>query len=327
MVTKYDLIADNIAHKIIMLDKFLINKHNSLVNYLNYNYNIDLLKFENDVSDTINNIYLFINNIPGVSTIKSIESYLNYSANEKVYVVANLNNNQNFFEQTYINIVIIYMFIIFILLFIDLLRPVYRDYRTIVIYAKLNIEIENNISNFLDLKRAVILFIFFFTILISGSLNYNGYTSYVNSFFIIFFLNFCTLCGYLYMYNINIYVFIKGLFTTSKLNFNFMLDNITLSIFVSRLFLQLIRFIICTIVVCIFHENAKLCFSLLVDFLLYQIKSNHSSLIIDTTKILLEFLDLIINFTAQYSIYIVSVLWLIPFLFTFIKKFLKISNK
>lgn len=327
MVTKYDLIADRVSDRIIMLDKFLISKHTDLNTYLNCNYNIDLLKFENDVSDIINNIYCFINNIPGVSTIKSVESYLNYSVPKKMYVVADINDNVNFFGQLYINIVLAYMFIIFILLFVDLLRPKYRDYRLILVYAKINLEIENNISNFLDVKRAVILFIFFFTLLISGSLNYYGYTSYINSFGIIFFLNFCTLCGYLYIHNINVYVFIKGLFSTAKLNFNFMLDNITLSIFVSRLFLQLIRFVICTIVVFIFHENAELCLSLLVDFCLYQIKNNHSDFLVDITKILIEFSDLIINFTAQYSIYIASVLWLIPFLFTFIKKFLKISNK
>ena len=43
-------------------------------------------------------------------------------------------------------------------------------------------------------------------------------------------------------------------------------------------------------------------------------------------KTIIEYLDMLINFCTQYSLYIIVVMWLLPFLFSFVKKFLKIKN-
>lgn len=326
MVQWAQKVCDDLWDLIVYADKFFVRNYNNLDLFLSNNYNFSLKLFANDIEVSINSFYSFLNKIPGVSQVKELEDFLNHTGSYHKPRNYNFSYYDFMLTDIVMNLALLYIIIFSLLFFINLVFFITKVDRELFFLTKIIVEKENNLSNFLDVKRLIILFIFLLNIIISLSFVHFGFKSFY-IFSVIVFLNIITLSGYLYTYNINIYVFIKGLFAKLKVNFNFIIDNITLSIFISRLLLQFIRLLICSAIFFLFHEMSIGLLQILVDHYVYITLNNNGSVLGFVIKTIIEYLDMTINFTTQYSIYIVSVMWLIPFLFTFIKKFLKINNR
>ncbi len=291
--------------------------------FLESQYGFSLNKFSNDLNTLINDFYTFVYNIPGVSTIKDFEDYLNctgkYSRSvDVVYSDFHYALGDALVVFGFLCVVFTLVIVCFLAIdkFLDTEKKVFFLFKAIS-------ESENNLSNLIDIKRLSLLFVVILELMLAFFLQ--GYifldTFYVFSIFLT--LNVLSILGYFYFYNINIYVYVKGLLSKLSLALNTIGDNITLSIFISRLVLQFSRLFVCFFIFFLFQEMSSLIMCELLDYYFYLTLNGNSHTAQKAVNFLIEYLDMIMNFSSQYSIYIVSVMWLIPFLFTFIKKVYK----
>lgn len=201
-----------------------------------------------------------------------------------------------------------------------------KKIKFIYYYLKCQNEVENNLSNYCDINRLSVLFIFFFNIFITSVISeyFLIYNLYLFYFFLS--LNVAEIIVYLFTFNINLFVFIKGTLDDINIFFVEIFDSVSLLTFTSRLLLQFLRLVICIIVFFNMHILGHELVLLINDYYLNDTSVEPSSYSFVFFKTIVEYLDMIMNFCTQYSIFIIVVMWLLPFLFSFIKKFLKIKN-
>lgn len=290
-------------------------------------FNFSLFQFVLDIENLVSAYLELYNSLYIVKAIKYLDYQINYqlpnsSITIDISYLIEYNGVNLFLNSLFVLLVFSWsFFMIFNLLYVSI-STVF-----IFIFNKLKNEIENNLSNYLDLKRLVTLLVIFLSVVLSIFFKLKFALS---TFFCITFIisiNVVTLFSYIYIFNINLFIFIKGLSNNYKVFFTSLIDNITLVTFVSRLFLQFLRLIICSVIFYSFHELTIFVLHVLEEYFFFFNFVGNFDFILAILKVLIEYLDMLINFNTQYSIYIISVMWLIPFLFTFIKKFLKVKNK
>lgn len=201
-----------------------------------------------------------------------------------------------------------------------------KNIKFIYYYYKCKNESENNLSNYCDLNRLVILFLLFLNIIITGVVSKYYFNTNIYVFLFFLSLNVAEVVIYLLKFNINLFVFIKGTLDEINIFFVEIFDSISLLTFTSRLLLQFLRLIICTMVFFSMHMLGYELTILLDDYYIYESILHPQTYSTVFAKTIIEYLDMIMNFCTQYSIFIIVVMWLLPFLFSFIKKFLKIKN-
>ena len=279
--------------------------------------------------------FFFIKNV----TLSKSQSYYNYlsvnSISSNSHTNVNFNNINSILFTSNVNLIkfsvmfdLVVNFAI-IILFLYTFFSIFNAYYESVFSFSLKIknEIVNNDSNIVDFKDAMflsILFFFNFVLLY----NYINNKFIIDFFFISFlYLNIMSLLSYFLLYDINIFVFIQGLFLRINILFYLFKDSLTLFAFCVRLLLQFVRLIFCFLIVFIFQNLVEHFNSILKLVYYYNKSDSNVSEFTFFLKLVIEFLDSIINFVIQMTNYVVFSLWLIPYLFTFIKKKLKTNNK
>lgn len=196
-------------------------------------------------------------------------------------------------------------------------------------YFQISNEVENSIANFKDILIFSVFSLCMLYFVIDTVFFVNATFSNVECLILVLILNLITIWCYIIVFNIHIYTFIKGLYGSIKL-IVLSLDMTHVIIFLSRLMLQYVRLLICSAIFWVFQELFDMFYHSV-----YYMQSNITmlvsfdnktmfSLVSSLFRAILEFLDITINFLTQFSTYIIFIMWLIPYLFTFIKKKLKI---
>lgn len=211
-------------------------------------------------------------------------------------------------------------------LYITVIASVIRYVRYVYFMLKLRNEINNNLSNYCDINRLVILFLFFFNFSLSLYTAKHFLYNNFNFFSMFLALNIVEIISYLYLFNVNIFVFIKGTLDEINLFFVELFDSISLVTFIARLLLQFLRLIICIVVFFNMHMLGNELLDVLNNYYIGDNNIEPQDYLSFFLKTIIEYLDMLINFCTQYSLYIIVVMWLLPFLFSFVKKFLKIKN-
>lgn len=198
------------------------------------------------------------------------------------------------------------LFLFFI--YVALISPVVRYFRYVYFYLKLRNEINNNLSNYCDIDRLAILFLFVFNF--SLSLFVTKYFLYNNfvTFFLFLALNIIEIIHYLYVFNVNIFVFIKGTLDEINLFFVELFDSISLVTFIARLLLQFLRLIICIVIFFNMHMLGNELLDVLNNYYIGDsiVESLDASTIF--LKTIIEYLDMLMNFCSQYALYIIVVM-------------------
>lgn len=319
-------VADRFADMIFFLDGVFVTTFFKLEEVCVDSFGISLVSMYSSINKSYNSLFDFLNSFAIVKFIKAVEDYANYEACNKIDISFLFNSKLMIISREIAGFLVVsYIIILSLLLFFAITKKDLENFQ--FYYSKFLNEIDNNLSNFKDVRNSAITFVFIinFFILMFSYLKY-GPTVLVFFFFMLA-LNVKTIVVYLYFYNINLYVYIKGLLNKMKIFFNFIIDNITLSIFISRLMLQFIRLLICSAIFFLWHEMSITILDTITDYSNYLTLNKIYGFNLTAARFVIEYLDMIINFSSQYSIYIISVMWLIPFLFTFVKKVYKIKNK
>ena len=114
-----------------------------------------------------------------------------------------------------------------------------------------------------------------------------------------------SLFSYFWLYDINIFIFIQGLFLKINITYQLFKDSLTLFAFCVRLLLQFVRLLFCLVIVFIF-QNLVDHFNDVLKLIYYNNRCNSSiSDLMFFLKVIIEFLDSIINFVIQMTNYIV----------------------
>ena len=223
--------------------------------------------------------------------------------------------NLNVIYCTYIklyHVIILYL----ILLFLLTLNFFYSNLVINTFLLLINIiknELENNLSNFFDISNIVIIFICLLLSFVVNSYISDGLFKYLTSFALSLFLNIVTLFVYLFCFSVNSFIYIKGVYSKFKI-FIFLIDSITITIFITRLFLQLLRLLICISIFYLIHEMSYLIFESISNFdLLYSYNTQNILnkilfFIIILIKTIFEYFDMLINLSTQFAIYIISIM-------------------
>lgn len=304
------------------LYKFFVN----LDFFTNIYFNISIINIYNIVSTNLLNIYNIIDNSWIYGYVKYIDSYVSVDTSKADF------SNNILITHFKLHLAIIYFsylyFILLILLIINyIITQVYVNVISYIINFFSN-ESENNLSNYFDIKNIMILFICFLMIFVLNVYISDSLFKYLTSIYFSFFLNIITLLIYLSNFSVNSFVYIKGLYSKFKSSI-FFIDSISINIFATRLILQLLRLLICISIFYLLNEMSYFLLnifseldrsnSLSFDFFSDNIKTSIGSSI----KTIIEYLDMFINSSTQFSIYIISIMWLIPYLFSFVKKIIK----
>lgn len=239
------LVTDRLAEMIFYLDGVYCRAFYKLDAVMVDNYGMSLLSICDDLKQAYNSVFAFVNSFEVVKLIKAFEDYVNGDAN-RIYDNDALLNSKVMIALRELHLFLLYVYCLsLILLFLYAKITKWADAFQFYFSKFLN-EIDNNLSNFKDVRNLALTFIFIlnFFFFMFSYFKY-GLTVTIFFFFMIA-LNVKTVVVYLYFYNLNVYVYIKGLLSKVKVMFNFIIDNITLSIFVSRLVLQFIRLLICS---------------------------------------------------------------------------------
>ena len=236
----------------------------------------------------------------------------NLLINNNFYSI-NFNNLNSMLFITEVNSIKFGFFLDLILNFLIIILFLYLFFNFFNIYfesvfsftLKIKNEIINNDSNLLDFKDSIFLS---FTLFFNFILLYN----YINSKFIIdiffisfLYLNLMSLFSYFWLYDINIFIFIQGLFLKINITYSLFKDSLTLFAFCVRLLLQFVRLLFCLVIVFIF-QNLVDHFNDVLKLIYYNNRCNSSiSDLMFFLKVIIEFLDSIINFVIQMTNYLV----------------------
>lgn len=300
---------------------------NKLDLYTVNNFDFSILNLTNSIEELYVSYLNFFNNFSIIKCVKYVDYQLNSCWTGFYDFDINLVNN-NFLDLTFLFISINgVLIIIIILLLLSSILKINLTNSFYFLVSKVKNEIENNLSNYLDVFRLCVLTLFLINFFLSLYLYYSFSLVVLFSFLSVLTINVITIVFYMSIFNINIFVFIKGLLNSYKVLISSVIDNITLVTFCSRLLLQFLRLVICSVIFFNFHELSLTILNVLCDYYHFNKTDFNKTFFVETVRVVIEYLDMLVNFNVQYSIYIVSVMWLIPFLFTFIKKFLKIKNK
>lgn len=199
---------------------------------------------------------------------------------------------------------LLFLFIIYTLLNIIIIRHIKSSYY----FFKVKNEVENNLSNYCDISRLIVLFFFFFNF--SLSFYITKYFLYTNiTMFVLFLsLNIIEIVSYLYIFNINLFIFIKGTLDEINLLFVELFDSISLLTFISRLLLQFLRLVICIVVFFNMHMLGNELLTIINNYYISDADIEPNGFISFFFKTILEYLDMLLNFCTQYSIYIIVVM-------------------
>lgn len=301
------------------LDKDLVNYH--LYNTIYHNYSS---AFYMMYSYSITFDMLFLELIDYISNNILLDYY-----NPTFNMYNNLTNVYNINTFVNFSILYIYLYIYIFIIVVIMSSSIYliTSKNIFMYFVGSSNELDNNFANFYD-------FVILFTTSFISFLIFFNYLN--NSFFLldncvclltIFLLNIITLFCYLYVFNVNFFIYVKGVYDNINLKKWFVLDIAAFVIFVSRLFLQYVRLIICT---CIYYLVLELFDKFLMvfyidlnsyeNFFFYQYEDFFIYHVLVIVKFILEILDMTSNFLTQFSIYVISLMWLIPYLFSFVSK-------
>ena len=174
-------------------------------------------------------------------------------------------------------------------------------------------ESENNLSNYFDINNIIILYICFLLLFIINVYITDDLFKYITSIYFSLFLNIITLLMYLMNFSSNSLVYIKGLYSKFKSS-NFFIDSISICIFITRLVLQLLRLSICFAVFYLLNEMSYFLISILSEIdrseslSFYFFSDNIKASVGYSIKTIIEYLDMFINSSTQFSIYVISIM-------------------